>query len=113
MNWRNSEKEKIDIDQDGAWNQKRKANINKGSCLDKIREYSISGNKTSSDVFDTNFYAFIINSLPVAVLTVDADLNITRFNPWTEEITGYQEEEAIGHHCGEILKGGICGQRAG
>ena len=65
--------------------------------------------QVNSDVFDANFYAFIINSLPVAVLTVDADLKITRFNPWAEEITGYREEEAIGHYCGEILKGGMCG----
>ncbi|MFC1534438.1 ATP-binding protein [Thermodesulfobacteriota bacterium] len=77
--------------------------------MDKIREYSISGKKTSRDVFDRNFYTFIINSLPVAVLTVDTDLNIMSFNPWAEEITGYREEEAIGHHCGEILKGGMCG----
>jgi len=55
------------------------------------------------------FYRFIIDSLPVAVLTVNAEFKITGFNPSAEEVTGYSKKEAIGHYCGEILKGGMCG----
>ena len=55
-----------------------------------------------------NFYKFVINSLPTAVLTVDADLKITGFNPWAEKITGYSAIEALGSYCGNILRGGMC-----
>jgi two-component system phosphate regulon sensor histidine kinase PhoR len=54
------------------------------------------------------FYRFIIDSLPSAVLTVNADLEITGFNPWAEKVTGYTEKEALGRYCGEILQGGMC-----
>jgi len=54
------------------------------------------------------FYKFIIQSLPVAVVTVDSQLKITGFNPWAEGLTGYSAEEAVGRYCGEILRGGMC-----
>ncbi len=54
------------------------------------------------------FFKFIINSVPVGILTVNSDLKITGFNPWAEKITGYGAEEAVGKYCGEILKGGLC-----
>ena len=57
---------------------------------------------------DLTFYRFIIDSLPSAILTVNADLHITGFNPWGEKITGYSKEEALGKYCGEILQGGMC-----
>ncbi len=57
---------------------------------------------------DLTFYRFIIDSLPNAVFTVNADLKITGFNPWAEKITGYSEKEALGQYCGEILQGGRC-----
>jgi two-component system phosphate regulon sensor histidine kinase PhoR len=63
------------------------------------------------DIDGVNFYRFVIDSLPTAVLTVDADLKITGFNPWAEQMTGYEAAEAIGHYCGEILKGGMCEAR--
>lgn len=59
---------------------------------------------------DLSFCYFILDSLPIAILAVDPDLRITRFNPWAQQITGITEEQAIGRHCGEILKGGMCGQ---
>jgi len=57
---------------------------------------------------DLDFYKFVINSLPSAVVTVDANLKITGFNPWAEKITGHRSKEVIGHFCGEILKGKMC-----
>ncbi|MBW2622436.1 MAG: PAS domain-containing sensor histidine kinase [Deltaproteobacteria bacterium] len=65
-----------------------------------------SGN--DKDIQDLIFYRFIIDSLPVAVLTVNADLKITGFNPWAEKVTGYSAKEAVGQYCGKILQGGMC-----
>ena len=62
-------------------------------------------NEYSSDLA---FYRFIIDSLPSAVFTVNADLKITGFNPRAEKITGYSKEEALGRYCGDILQGGMC-----
>ena len=61
-----------------------------------------------SNGHDLNFYRFVINSLPIAVVTVNAEFKITGFNSWAEQLTGYSEKEAIGHYCGEILRGGMC-----
>ncbi len=54
------------------------------------------------------FYKFVIDSLPTAVITVNAHLKITGFNPWAARITGYSAEESIGRYCGDILQGGMC-----
>jgi PAS domain S-box-containing protein len=54
------------------------------------------------------FYKFAIESLPVAVMTVDQDLMITGFNSSAEEVTGYSKEETVGKHCGEILQSELC-----
>jgi len=64
--------------------------------------------KASGDVHDLTFYKFAIESLPVAVMTVDPELRITGFNSSAEEVTGYSKEETMGQHCGEILKGELC-----
>ena len=61
-----------------------------------------------SNGHDLNFHRFLINSLPIAVVTVNSEFKITGFNNWAEQLTGYREKEAVGHHCGEILKGGMC-----
>ena len=53
------------------------------------------------------FYRFVIDNLPVAVLTVDSTLKITSFNPWAEEVTGYSAKEALGRYCGDSLQGGL------
>jgi two-component system phosphate regulon sensor histidine kinase PhoR len=54
-------------------------------------------------------YRFIIDSLPVAILTVDSELRIRSFNPWAERLTGYTAKEARGALCGDILRGAKCG----
>ena len=68
--------------------------------------YAARGN--SKDVHDLRFYRFVIDSLPTAVLTVNANLKITGFNPWAEKVTGYTAKEAMGRYCGEVLQGGLC-----
>jgi two-component system phosphate regulon sensor histidine kinase PhoR len=65
-------------------------------------------NINDRDSTDLKFYKFIIDSLPTAVITVNADLEITGFNPWAEKLTGYSAKEAIGRYCGDILQGGMC-----
>ncbi len=64
--------------------------------------------EVDSNGHDLNFYGFVINSLPIAVITVNSEFKITGFNPWAEQLTGYSEKEAMGHYCGEILRGGLC-----
>jgi len=57
---------------------------------------------------DLAFSKFVIQSLPVAVVTVNSQLEITAFNPWAERLTGYAAEEVLGRYCGDILQGGMC-----
>ena len=64
--------------------------------------------RDSRDVHDLTFYKFAMESLPVAVMTVDPELRITGFNSSAEEITGYSKEETEGKHCGEILRSELC-----
>ncbi len=64
------------------------------------------GNK--EDIHALTFYRFVIDSLPTAVLTVNADFKITGFNPWAEKVTGYTKAEAMSRYCGDILQGGMC-----
>jgi len=69
----------------------------------------ISGDSGSEkDLRNTAFCNFVIESLPVGVVTVNPRLIITSFNPWAETLTGYSEKEVLGRYCGEILKGGRC-----
>jgi len=58
---------------------------------------------------DPTFSSFIIDSLPVGVITVDSKLRITSFNAWAEKITGYSTAEIQGAFCGDILHGEKCG----
>jgi PAS domain S-box-containing protein len=57
------------------------------------------------------FYRFIIDSVPIGVVTVDSDLKITSFNPWAETLVGYSAREALGTFCGDVLHGGKCGSQ--
>jgi PAS domain S-box-containing protein len=75
---------------------------------DKIEKNPQQVKEIDSNGYDLEFYRFAINSLPVAVLTVNAEFKITGFNPWAEQLTGYSEKEALGRYCGEILRGGLC-----
>lgn len=64
--------------------------------------------KTKKKSHNLAFFKFVIDSLPSAVVTVDAELKITGFNSWAEKVTGYTAKEAMGHFCGEILQGRMC-----
>jgi PAS domain S-box-containing protein len=64
--------------------------------------------RDSRDVHDLTFYKFAIESLPVAVMTVDPELRITGFNSSAEEITGYSKTETLGRYCSEILRSELC-----
>ncbi len=61
----------------------------------------------NKDFHDIVFYRFVIDSLPTAVLTVNADRKITGFNPWAEKITGYSKKEALGKYYNEFLQVGM------
>jgi len=75
---------------------------------DEIEKGPQQVKEIKSNGHDLNFYRFVINSLPIAVATVNSEFKITGFNPWAEQLTGYSEKEAIGHFCGDILQGGMC-----
>jgi PAS domain S-box-containing protein len=75
-----------------------------------LEEKNISGSDRDN-LRALTFYKFVLDSVPVAILTVNADLRITGFNPWAQRITGYSSEEVVGKYCGEILKGGMCSSR--
>ena len=68
----------------------------------------VAARGSDKDLQDLSFYRFIIDSLPVAIITVSSELKITSFNPRAEELTGYSAEEAMGRYCGEMLQGGMC-----
>ena len=76
--------------------------------MGNIAEDSNMATGNNKDFQNLTFYRFIIDSLPSAVLTVNADLKITGFNPWAEKVTGYSADQTLGNYCGEILQGGMC-----
>lgn len=76
--------------------------------MDSIGEALFSAIANNKDFQDLTFYRFTIDSLPVAVITVNSELKITSFNPRAEKLTGYSAKEAMGRYCGEILQGGMC-----
>ena len=49
-----------------------------------------------------------LNSIAEGVFTVDKNWQITSFNSAAETITGWKEEEVLGHCCKEIFKANIC-----
>ena len=57
---------------------------------------------------DLTLNRLIIYSMPIAVITVNAEFEITSFNPRAKEVTGYTAREAMGRYCGDILQGGMC-----
>jgi two-component system phosphate regulon sensor histidine kinase PhoR len=76
--------------------------------METFGENLFTASTNNKDFQDLTFYRFIIDSLPVAIITVSSELKITSFNSWAEELTGYSVEEAMGRYCGEILQGAMC-----
>ncbi|MFT5701523.1 MAG: PAS domain S-box-containing protein [Desulforhopalus sp.] len=54
------------------------------------------------------FNSLILESIPVAMVTMDYDFAITSFNKWAEKLTGYSAKEAVGRPCYEILNSSRC-----
>jgi PAS domain S-box-containing protein len=57
------------------------------------------------------FFNVILNSIADGVFTTDNDGKISFMNKAAEEITGFSEKEAIGHHCFDIFRADICQSR--
>jgi two-component system phosphate regulon sensor histidine kinase PhoR len=53
-------------------------------------------------------YKSIIDSVPMAVVTVDSKFRITQFNRWAEKVTGHSSKYAVGRQCREILQSALC-----
>jgi PAS domain S-box-containing protein len=56
----------------------------------------------------SHFGHLILDSIPIAVVTMDTDFRITYFNNRAEDVTGYSAEEALGRACSEILNNRNC-----
>lgn len=54
------------------------------------------------------WYRFVMDRLPLGVITVDHDRRVTYINPHGRELTGWTTEQALGSFCGDVLKGGQC-----
>lgn len=76
--------------------------------MESRKKVLVGGVRSVNDFHDIAFYRFIIDSLPVGVLTVNPQMKVTSFNPWAEALTGYSENEVLGQYCGDILQGGSC-----
>jgi len=55
-----------------------------------------------------HFRRYILDSLPVALVTMDFNFKITSFNRKAEELTGFPASEAVGQLCSEILRSNKC-----
>lgn len=56
----------------------------------------------------THHRKLLLDSIPVAMVTMDAHFKITFFNHVAEHLTGFPATEAIGKHCYEILHSSMC-----
>ena len=57
---------------------------------------------------NSQLHRLILDSIPVAMVTMDYDFKITSFNKRAEKLTGYLSNEAIGRPCYEILNSSRC-----
>ncbi len=55
-----------------------------------------------------HFFSVILDSVADGVFTINEKGEITYFNRAAEEITGFTEEEALGHNCFDIFRANIC-----
>lgn len=56
----------------------------------------------------SQLHHLILDSVPVAMVTMDYNFKITSFNKRAEKLTGYSSNEAIGRPCHEILNSSRC-----
>jgi len=55
-----------------------------------------------------HFRRYILDSMPVALVTMDFNFKITSFNRKAEKMTGFSASEAVGQLCSEILRSNKC-----
>jgi two-component system, OmpR family, phosphate regulon sensor histidine kinase PhoR len=60
------------------------------------------------DIYD--WPHFIIQSLPDGIITVDGQLLVTDLNRAGEKLIGMRRGQALGQHCGAVLRSSLCGQ---
>lgn len=56
------------------------------------------------------WHRFVLDSLPMGVITVDQDRHVTYMNPYALKLTGWRADQARGRFCGEVMRGGQCKQ---
>ncbi len=61
------------------------------------------------EISEQDWYRFVLDGLPVGVITVDPHRRVTYLNQLAQELSGWSEAEALGRYCGEVLRGGQCG----
>ncbi len=61
-----------------------------------------------TDLKTPYFRNLILDSIPVAMVTMDSNFAITSFNNLAEHLTGYSAAEAIGQPCYKILHSSKC-----
>ncbi|MHC1742840.1 MAG: ATP-binding protein [Syntrophobacteraceae bacterium] len=83
-----------------------------GQKREKERKHTGASQREASSCCGVNasleFYKFVIDSIPLAVVTMDAEYRITGFNPRAEELTGYRAETVFGRSCREVLRSALC-----
>jgi sensor histidine kinase regulating citrate/malate metabolism len=57
---------------------------------------------------ERQLYRFVLDSIPLAMVTMDYDFKITSFTKQAERLTGYLSDEALGKSCYEILNSSRC-----
>ncbi|MEA3348790.1 MAG: PAS domain-containing sensor histidine kinase, partial [Pseudomonadota bacterium] len=55
-----------------------------------------------------HFRRYILDSMPVALVTMDFNFKITSFNRKAEELTGLAASDAVGQLCSEVLRSNKC-----
>ncbi len=55
-----------------------------------------------------HFRRYILDSLPVALVTMDFNFKITSFNRKAEALTGFPASAAVGRLCSEVLRSNKC-----
>ena len=57
---------------------------------------------------NNQLYRHILDSIPLAMVTMDKEFKITSFNKHAEKLTGYTAKETMGRPCHEILNSSRC-----
>ncbi len=55
-----------------------------------------------------HFRRYILDSMPLAIVTMDFNFKITSFNRKAEEMTGFPASTAVGRLCSEVLRSNKC-----